>query len=520
MTGAALLGRQEPTHLWHPSYDETHGPQAVRLYEATGRVLDPWQKLALDVAMALNPRRTWLCFEFAMIISRQNGKGEVLIALELAWLFIFHEPLVIHTAHLYETTRQHFDKMLAIVMTTPFLRKRLLRKPAEGKGSEDIVVAPRHVKRLPSCTALCRFCRPAELNFMSRKGGAGRGFTGNKVVYDEAMYLDADMMAAGVPTMATRSADAQIVYAGSAGFKHSTQLAVVRNRGMRGGDPELGYLAWEIDRPVYDENGRLASGDDPTDPRTWAKVNPAIGRPVAGITPEYIRKEARALGGWHSLQWQTERLGVGDWPEDGEAWAVIGKDEWKKARDDLSEVDMTRPICLGIDAENEITTISLCGWKLGHRDKRHIEVIARHRGSSWVVHKLMAEGEHDVYGELGLWRRLYKPVVAILKNGLAAELITRLSEHPSGTVQVESPTETEYAAACGGIVTDLRRGALWHIGQSSLETALGGAEKRETAEKGWRWARDVATEQAPIVATTIAKWAHDRWGQKRTSKVW
>src|SRR6187401_2775239 len=101
-----LMGSQEPTHIWHPPYELTAGPRAVALYELCGRVLDPWQKLALDVAMALNPDRTWLCFEFALIVSRQNGKGEVLIALELAWLFIFHEPLIIHSAHLFATARE------------------------------------------------------------------------------------------------------------------------------------------------------------------------------------------------------------------------------------------------------------------------------------------------------------------------------------------------------------------------------------------------------------------------------
>ena len=517
-----LLGSQQPTHLWHPPYDITAGPRAVELYQLCGRVLDPWQRLALDVAMALNPDKTWLCFEFALIVSRQNGKGEVLIALELAWLFLFHEPLIIHSAHLFETAREHFEKISAIVRNTPVFSKRVM-SIKEGKGSEEIEIKPRHGaadRRRLQCTPMCRFCGPASLKFMSRKGGAGRGFTAGKLVFDECMYLDADMMAAGLPTMATRAGEAQVVYAGSAGFKTSTQQALVRRRGMAMNDPELGFLAWEIDPPVYDEHGRLERGDDPADPRTHAKVNPTYN---IRINAQTVEREARTMGGWNAKSFWTERLGVGDYPDAGEAWAVIGKEAWKEARDDLSEIDFGRTVCLAVDSENEITTIAICGWRPsedGRGGEQHVEIVARHKGSTWAVHKLMAKGEHDVYGELDLWNRLGRPKVAILKNGLAAEIIPRLTEHPSGVVDVVSPTETEYAAACGAFVTDIGKLRVRHIGQTSLEVALGGAERRENAEKGWRWARDVATEQAPIVSATLAKWALDRWGQQRGAQIW
>lgn len=515
-----LMGSQEPTHIWHPPYELTAGPRAVALYELCGRVLDPWQKLSLDVAMALNPDRTWLCFEFALIVSRQNGKGEVLIALELAWLFIFHEPLIIHSAHLFETAREHFEKISAIVRNTPAFAKRI-GNIKEGKGSEEIEVLPRHSardRRMLHCKPMCKLCRPASLKFMSRKGGAGRGFTAGKLVFDECMYLDADMMAAGLPTMATRAGEAQVIYAGSAGFPTSTQQALVRKRGRAGGDPELGFLAWEIDPPVYDERGKLTSGDDPSSPRTHAKVNPTYG---IRINAKTVEREARSMGGYNAPTFWTERLGYGNYPADGDAWAVLSKDDYAASIDRTSMIDFGRPVCIAIDTENEITTIAVAGWRAGARTVRHLEVVARHRGTTWAVEKLLGEGEHDLYGELSLWRRLRRPVVALLRNGLAAEIGERLEVDPRGkrAVQVERPTETEYCAACAKYVEGVRRHEVVHPGQDSVEMALGGAEQRINTEGGWRWARDVATEQAPVVAITIADWALFKFGQSRSGGV-
>jgi len=263
---ALLVGSQDPTHLWHTPYEFTQGERAIELYEAAAGPLDLWQKHALRIAMATDPLGVWLAFEFALILSRQNGKGQVLIALELAWLLIFHDRLIIHTAHLFETCREHFLKIQAIIENNRWIEKRI-ETIREGRGSEEIVIKAGRNK------AGEIIYPQARLKFMTRKGGAARGFTGSKLVCDEAMYLDATMMAAGVPTMATRR-DAQIIYAASAGLPVSTQLALVRRRGLRK-EKRLALMMWEAERAVYDERGRLIAGDDPADPRTHAKVNPA-----------------------------------------------------------------------------------------------------------------------------------------------------------------------------------------------------------------------------------------------------
>jgi hypothetical protein len=48
-----------------------------------------------------------------VIVSRQNGKGAILEARELAGLFQFGEELILHSAHEYRTAMEAFRRILA-----------------------------------------------------------------------------------------------------------------------------------------------------------------------------------------------------------------------------------------------------------------------------------------------------------------------------------------------------------------------------------------------------------------------
>lgn len=484
-----LLGRQAPTFLWVPEYDTTAGLEVIEMAKSAGLVLDPWQQLLVMHAFAEDPFGAWLCFEIAIIVSRQNGKGSILEAVELAWLFLFGERLVIHSAHLFETSREHFLRISMLIQMNPDFDRRVKRM-REGRGAEEI-----------------ELLSGARLKFMTRKGGAGRGFTGDKTVMDEAMYLDAGMMAAGLPTMATRP-NAQIWYTGSAGMRHSTQLGAVRRRAYTRSDPSLMYAEWTAETrtkdTVTDEHGRerevIIIPDPRGEPATWAKTNPGYGPVGVGrITPTYIAKEARALGGADSVEFGTERLGIGDWPEEDDAWAVITKVQWADVEDRTSEIGQGRRFAYAVDADpaRDVVTITVYGRRadgLGH-----IETVTRQKGFAWVVPWFTDEDHPGRRGGVG---------VGILANGEAAQLIKPLTE---AKLHVYSPTGPEYAQACGDLYTSLtERRDVRHMGQPSQSQAVGGARKLIINREGaWVWDRTVVVNQSALVGDTLAKWVHD-----------
>jgi hypothetical protein len=474
--GPVLMGRQEPTFCWVPPYTSTLGTECVELAAAAGLVLDPWERFIVHEALAEDAAGRWQFFEVGLVVSRQNGKDAIFEALELAWLFLFGDRLIIHSAHLFDTAKEHFLRILALIDNHDDFRRRV-RAVRKGKGDEQI-----------------ELLGGQRLKFMTRKGGAGRGFTAGKLVMNEAMYLDAMMMASMLPTLAAMP-NPQIWYGGSAGMRHSTQLAQVRRRGYARDDPNLAYFEWAVDeRPVAD------GGDDRADPRSWAKANPGLG---IRITVEHVRKEMAAMGGPLSPEFGQERLGIGDWPLEDEAWEVIAEDRWTDRGDPGSQIPDGATIALALDADGdrEVGTIGVCGLRLDGR--RHVEVIERHRGTSWMVDTVRRMVELTAK-----WRPV---VVVVLPTSSAATCVDALRK---AGVRVETPTEGQYAQACGAFFEAFAEAdTARHRGQQSLDRAVAGGRKRPSVEGGWRWSRKLsANDVGPVVVATLAMWGLATFG--------
>jgi hypothetical protein len=283
-------------------------------------------------------------------------------------------------------------------------------------------------------------------------------------------------------------------------MKHSTQLGAVRKRGRqveRGlpGPAALALLEWSAERAVYDDKtGKRIAGDDPADPRTHAKVNPAYG---VRISADYVHNEAEALGGYESVAFGTERLGIGEWPDDEERWEVIDKTGWLSAMDQESKM-LLAGRCFAVDADPEtgIYTLSVSG--LREDGAGHIETCWQQKGAAWIPDKLV-----DLVGS---GKALKKPPLILLKNGEASHVGDELANAPGrARFTVHMPTETEYVQGCEALVEELRQRRVFHIGQKSLTGAIGAAAKLLNVEGGWKWDRD-QLGQAPIVAATLARW--------------
>ena len=91
---------QQPRLLTTPQGAiSSSGVEAAELAAAAGLFLDDWQRLALDVALGERADGRWAAFEVGLVVSRQNGKGSILEARELAGLFLFGGRLILHSAH-------------------------------------------------------------------------------------------------------------------------------------------------------------------------------------------------------------------------------------------------------------------------------------------------------------------------------------------------------------------------------------------------------------------------------------
>src|SRR6266540_3949258 len=111
MVTAVALGVQEPIVCSVPARAGSRGDVAIEVAEACGVTLDPWQRVALDDGLAVDAAGKWSAFEVALVLPRQNGKNAIIEILELAGVLEFGEKLIIHSAHLADTSREAFRRL-------------------------------------------------------------------------------------------------------------------------------------------------------------------------------------------------------------------------------------------------------------------------------------------------------------------------------------------------------------------------------------------------------------------------
>lgn len=478
-----------------------------------GYDLDPWQEWWLTEATGTLPDGKWAAMENYLVVSRQNGKNQCLEIRELAGLFVFGEKLIIHTAHEFKAAAEHFRRVRDVVTGYDELRKRV-KSVTTSHGDEAIEL--RHTPTLifgPGGRMVRKSIAP-RLRFLARSRGSGRSFTADAVVYDEAMILSDEQVGASMPTMSAVP-NPQLIYTASAGYKDSIQLGSVRRRVIRK-DPTLMGAEWSIsphtDSCPRDElRGRSTNGyvvcslhDDRDDPASWAKANPALG---VRITVRHVAQEMASMS---TVTFDRERLGVGDWPMEDEAWAVISKEHWEAcAVPDPGGA--TRPLVFAVDVDPDMLSASIaaCWYRPvpGQDGQRGTEIPVieipqgcHREGVSWVIPRL---------AEL---RRKWRPVVvAMPKNGAASGLI---DDAVKTGIDVMTASSADEAAAFSLIVTAARSRGVNHLGEAlapGMWHAVARAETRDVGDGGHAWSRrDSESDITPITAGTLALWALNR----------
>lgn len=471
---ADLIGAQRPRVLWVPPSASTElGREAVELAASAGLHLDDWQAWWLEQALAERSDGRWAAFEVAQLVSRQNGKGTNLEALELAGLFLLDEQLILHSAHEYKTAAEGFRRVLGLIEQVDWLRRRV-RQVRTSHGEEGIELTSGQ-----------------RLRFIARSTGSGRGFSGDRVILDEAQNLPDAAVEALLPTMSARE-NPQLVYAFTAPDKDLApcdQVARLRKRALAGGDPGLFYAEWSID--PHDEfcPPGCQRHDDPSSVASWLKANPGAG---IRISVEHMAREFASMG---PRGYGRERLGVGNWPVDDTAWQVISQELWVSRTDPASQMPDhgVKAFAADMTPDQSAAAIGVVGERAD--GLRHIEVVDAGRpGTDWVVERL-----------IGLVRQYQPCAVVVDAAGTAGRWIAPLE---AANVEVIKPSPRDAAAACGQFYDAVTQGTLRHLGQPALAGALAGAQRRPLGD-AWAWARKTSSvDISPLVAVTLAAWGH------------
>ena len=462
-----------PAHRWAPPFESTYGPAVADLAAMAGLVLDPEQRLALDLMFAEDADGKWSSFEFAIVCARQNMKTAVLQAAVLGDLFLLEDRLVIWTAHLFDTAQEAFRDIDNLISASHEMSRRVL-KVNRANGDEGF-----------------EFKTGARLKFKARSKTAGRGLTGDKVILDEAFALSAGEMGALLPTMSARP-NPQLRYASSAGLESSQFLRGIRDRGRRGGDPSLAYLEWcAPEGSCADERCVHALGTPGCaldDPEMWRWANPAMDR---RISREHIASERRALA-TEPEEFARERLGW--WSDPGLAEMPYPVRDWAALVDSESQPTYAAPV-FAIDT-NPIRTKSAIAVCCANTDGvQHVQLVDFESGTAWVPARVKELQDK------------YDAEVVMAADSAASSLLPELEKLG---VRVTTANGRELTQACGSMFDALRDRSFRHLGQSDLDDAVAMARKREF-EGAWALARK-GGDIAPLVAAVLARHYHAAQG--------
>jgi len=524
-------GFLRPRVCHYPPAPFTSGPEFTELARQSGLILDPWQsKGVLDLGLG-ETASGWASFQNTVIVSRQNGKDADIEALVLGWLFITGEKLIGVSAHEYKTAMESFRRVIALIGNNPDLSRKV-KKIINTNGEEGIEL------HAPATTITGygpqRGMQVAgqRARWLARSKGAGRGFTFNKLVLNEAYALTALQVDAILPTMSATINPQVWLFSSPPLDAISGEVLFQARRAALAGAPGTMFLDWGLEgsldalvgcaSPDCSHVYGRAVGCILDDLEAIGRANPAY---LHRIPAAAIRRERAAMD-WKGFA--RERAGI--WPPDlSEGFTVITKEQWDRLEDKRSGSAEWRPDGIGwpdpampvaelaklkpptefvgqpvlsIDVSPRSAGPVRASIGLAQRrfdGKAHLEIVLNGPGSIWVIDVLEAFVAKN------------GPVVVVVDPGSPAGSLVPDLEKVKG-VHVETMGARDVTAAFGmiydaanGKTADARNVA--HLGQSEIMMALGGAGTRNVGDGGKAWdKRNATADITPLVSITNALW--------------
>lgn len=487
----------------------------IDLAASYGLNLDPWQRFDLQHALGEDENHLWTAFEVALIVARQNGKGAIIEARELAGFELFDERYIIHTAHEVKTAMEAMDRMESLIAANDEL-SRLVKKIVRGNGKECIEFYNRDRR--------FRLSRTRKLRYLARSKSSGRGFANvSTIFFDEAFALTAEQKGAMVPTMST-AANPQIWYLSSPPLDPVSGHQLFRLRHRAEGKAGLGDVDDEDRGLVYLDYGMAGVLDEVDerspdgvyllnldDPEKWAATNPAYG---IRVSERYIRNEMAALD---RVQFARERLGV--WPRDlGDDFQIVSRPDWLAAEDPRALIVKNKVLSLDISRDRSRAAIGIAGRT--REGRRGVEItgtefeIDARNGTGWLIARILEITKRNT--------------IAAVVVDAGSEAGTEIPALERAGVEVQRLSMQDVSRGWGIFYDavsgkDVAARNLVHIGQPELTAAVAGALKRELAG-GHAWDRkNGKVDITPLVAVTNALLGSEVYGHKepvRPFAIW
>lgn len=441
-------GNQKPRIDIYQNGDIRLADKTITLLEHYGINLLPWQRSVLYRWMAAEKNEDgeykWVNPECGLLVPRQNGKSELIIARIIGGMIFLGESLV-YTAHSDKTVNAIKRRVLRFFYDAEEEIRDLLTEEFDKEPKSFDYVELRN-------KGLCQF--------RTRTRTGGLGMTNDCLILDEDQEETDAQQEALLPTIsAGKSQNSQTIRAGTppSGGSTGTVFMRVRTAVLDGKDTDTCWQEWSVE-----------SICDPHDEDAWYDANPSLGY---FLMVRAVKNEANKMA---VDSFNKMRLG---WIAGVESRRAISDEQWSALVIEQVELPENYLHVYAIKFAPDGSSISLAVGAVLEDGRVHVELLEcrpMNRGTGWIVTFLT---------ENNRWRKANKIIVdGAAGTTLLVEELVRTEKKMSK--RILTPNAKQAGAAYGAFDTGIQNKKLTHYNQPTLNNSIRTVKKRSIGKDG------------------------------------
>lgn len=443
---AKRVGNQKPRIDIYKNGDIWLADKTIRLLEYYGIKLIPWQKAILYRWMAVEQDEDgnwkWVNTDCGLLVSRQNGKSELMIARIVGGMIFLGEALI-YTAHSDNTMSE--------------IKRRVLRFFYDAEEEIRDMLTEEFDKE-PKSLDYIELRNRGRCVFRTRTRTNGLGSTNDVLLLDEDQEETDAQQEALLPTISSgKNQNHQTIRAGTppTGSGSGTVFLRLRKNVLEGKAPDICWQEWSVEHIT-----------DPNDKDAWYATNPSLGY---FLMVSAVRSEAQkmAIDSFNKM-----RLG---WIAGVESMRAISDDQWNPLAVEKVELPDNPNMVYAVKFAPDGSAVSLAVGVIMPDARVHVELVERKpmsAGTNWLASWL-----------LDRWR---KPNKIIIDGAAGTQLLVEelVRSNPRMKKRILTPNAREAGAAYADFYTGIEQKQLTHFNQPALNVSIRTVKKRSIGKDG------------------------------------
>lgn len=441
-------GNQKPRIDIYKDGDVWLADKVIQLLEHYGIKLLLWQRMVLYKWMAVEQddegKWKWVNPEAGLLVPRQNGKSELLIARIIGGMVFMSEALI-YTAHSDKTVEE--------------IKRRVQRFFYDAEEEIRDMLTDEFDKE-PKSLDYVELRNRGRCVFRTRTRTGGLGTTNDTLLLDEDQEETDAQQEALLPTIsAGHSQNQQVIRVGTppSGGSAGTVFLRIRKAVLDGKDTETCWQEWSVETIT-----------DPSDEAAWYEANPSLGYflMVAAVRSE---SKKMAVDSFNKM-----RLG---WIAGVENMRAISDEQWSPLAVPKVELPDDPHLVYAIKFAPDGSAVSLAVGVIMPDGKVHVELVERKpmsAGTGWLVMFLMDNNR---------WRKANKIIIdGAAGTQLLVEELVRTERKMSK--RILTPNAKEAGAAYADFHTGIEQKQLTHFNQPALNVSIRTVKRRSIGKDG------------------------------------